>query len=185
MMNERAAAAPLERRQEILRERAMQLANPPQPVLLPEGLPVTCFTAAGADYAVETACVSEVFLLDEITAIPGAPPFLAGVVNRRGLILALFDLRELLNLPKHGITDIHAVVVLRSDTVELGLLADRLLGSALAPLEKMLPSSASGHPSEYLRGSTRDGLTLIDARRILSDDRLLLNATGAKRGGHP
>lgn len=184
-MNEPAPLAPptpVDRRRRILRERAARLAEPPVLAALPEGLPVTCFTVAGARYAVETACVSEVFLLDEITAIPGAPSFLAGVANRRGLILALLDLKALLGLPIQGITDIHAVIVLRGNGCEVGLLADQLLGSARIPVENMLalPGTRS---SEYLRGTTSDGLALIDAHLILSDDRLLLNDLDAAGGG--
>lgn len=162
------------RRRRILRERAEALAQPELAVPVPTGIPVTCFTLGGRRFAVETALVSEVILLKELTPIPGAPAYIAGVVNRRGLILTLLDFRSLLELPSAGLTDIHAAVVLRNEEMELGLLADLLLGSALVQTV-----DATG-PGEYLRGIAPDGLYLLDAARILADERLLLNETATR-----
>src|ERR1700712_5225839 len=90
----------------ILRERARLLAR------VPESEPVAGavlelleFSLAQERYAVENRFVREVCPLKELTPLPCTPPFLLGVVNVRGRILPVLDLKKFFDLPEKGLTD--------------------------------------------------------------------------------
>ena len=67
-----------------------------------ERLEVLAFSLAGETYGVETCHVREVCQLKDLTAVPCTPPFVAGVMNLRGQILAIVDLRTLLRVAGPG-----------------------------------------------------------------------------------
>ena len=86
----------------------------------------------GARYAVPMADVAEVVPVPVVTRVPGSPGWLTGVVNWRGRVLAVVDLRpiigdELIPLPFSA-----RLVVLTSDSAEVGLLVEAVTG-LLAP----------------------------------------------------
>ncbi|HEY0073825.1 MAG TPA: chemotaxis protein CheW [Abditibacteriaceae bacterium] len=86
----------------ILRERMLRLAAPLQDESLQGGLEIVVFWLAGERYAFETSQVREVFALadaTQIVALPGTPPWMQGILNVRGHILAVLDLQRLFGLP--------------------------------------------------------------------------------------
>ena len=87
----------------LMDERARVLARVPARDPEPsEILEVASFTLAGELYAIETRYITRVVRLTDFTPVPGTPGFLGGVVNLRGEILALIDLRALLRDRHHG-----------------------------------------------------------------------------------
>src|SRR3972149_6549467 len=90
----------------ILRDRAQALAKPPAGVRTPaEALDLLVFSLPGERYGIETTHVLEVICLRELTPVPCMPPVILGVVNHRGRILPVLDLRGLFMLPGQGITE--------------------------------------------------------------------------------
>ncbi len=78
----------------MLDERARALARvPPAAPKASEVLEIATFALANEHYGVETRFVREVVRMADFTPLPGAPSFLVGVLNLRGEILALIDLR--------------------------------------------------------------------------------------------
>ena len=88
------------RRARILRERAERLAREEPPA--PEGalLDVVAFPLGGEPFAVGALHVGEVLPLRGVTPLPGTPPFVAGILNLRGTLVSLVDLRVLLHMPR-------------------------------------------------------------------------------------
>ena len=85
----------------ILDERARRLAAPiSDATIATEVLEVATFTLSGERYAIETRYVREIVALADFTPVPGGPSVLFGVVNLRGDVLAVFDLRSLLGLAR-------------------------------------------------------------------------------------
>src|SRR4051794_10109454 len=90
----------------ILEERARALGR----VSAPEGpagtrLETVAFGLGNERYAIEAGYVLEVTRLTELTQLPGAPAFFAGVINRRGEILGVVDLRLFFGLTGSGEVD--------------------------------------------------------------------------------
>jgi purine-binding chemotaxis protein CheW len=162
----------------ILRERAALLARPGASAApRADTLELLEFRLAGERYAVETRFVAEVHPLRDLTPLPGTPPFIRGIVNLRGRILAVYDLKEFFGLPAQGVTDLHRIVVVDGGDFEIGLLADVVTGVrelSRAALSPPLPT-LSAVAAEYLKGVSEDRLIVLDLARLLSDPRIVVN----------
>ena len=102
-----------EKARAVMDARARALARvPAAPTRAAEALEIATFALAHERYGVETRFVREVVRLTDYARLPAAPPFLVGVVNLRGEILALIDLRTFFNLPAADLTDLARVLVL-------------------------------------------------------------------------
>jgi purine-binding chemotaxis protein CheW len=171
-----SALAPAEA-QRILRERAQALARPAQRPPASEQIELLEFRLARERYAIESRHVQEVYPLRELTPLPGTPAFLLGLVNVRGRILPVFDLRRLFELPDQGLTDLHRVVLVRGNDLELGLLADVVTGVrriARASLQPSLPT-LTGIRAQYLLGVSDEHLVVLDLDRILADPKIIIH----------
>ncbi len=172
----------LEEARGILETRARAAARPPAGPDDAERLEVLAFTLADETYGVETRHVREVCQLKDLTAVPCTPPFVAGVMNLRGRILAIMDLREFLELPARGLTELNRVIVLSGGDDELGLLADSVDGVRsvrTADLQDGLPT-LTGIRERFLTGFTGQMLAVLDGDRLLTDSALKVDerATG-------
>jgi purine-binding chemotaxis protein CheW len=162
----------------ILRDRARALARRVESAPAAEVmLEVLEFNLADERYAVETRFVREVHPLKELTPLPCTPAFILGIVNVRGRILPVLDLRKLFDLPEKGLTDLHRVILVRGDDLELGLLADITLGVRSLPIASLQPSlpTLTGIREEYLKGVTSERLVVLDLARILADPKLVVD----------
>jgi purine-binding chemotaxis protein CheW len=161
----------------ILRARAQALARAPQrPPEAKELLEVLEFRLAQERYAVETKYVREVYPLKDLTPLPGTPPFVLGVVNVRGRILPVYDLKSFFALPEHGLSDLHRIIIVRGTDLEFGLLANEIAGVLSIPLKSIQPSLATltGIGADYLKGVTADHLVILNMARILEDPRIIV-----------
>jgi purine-binding chemotaxis protein CheW len=175
--NGSSALAP-EQARAVLEERARALARvPPQAPDASEVVPVVTFTLAGERYAVEARCVREVTRVGERTPVPGAPDFLVGVVNLRGEILAVFDLRKFFGLAPGAVTEQSRILVLGGDRAEFGVLADEAHEVGTLRTADVLepPASVAGVSREYLRGVTAEALAVLDGDVLLRDSRLVID----------
>ena len=162
----------------ILRVRAQALARPPEhaPAAVTL-LEVLEFRLAQERYALETRYVREVYPLKDLTPLPCTPPFVLGIVNVRGRILPVFDLKKLFDLPAQGLTDLHRIILIEGNDMELGLLADAAVGVRSIRVDSMQPSlpTLTGIRSEYLKGVTAERLIVLDVARILADPKIIVH----------
>ncbi|HUW69092.1 MAG TPA: chemotaxis protein CheW [bacterium] len=164
----------------VLRERALAAAIPAARPDETERLELLVFFLGGETYGIETRHVGEVCHLKDLTAIPCTPPFVAGVMNLRGRILAIVDLSKLFELPARGLTELNRVIVLGEGDDELGLLADSIEGVravAASDLREGLPTLTAVR-ERFLKGVAGQGLVVLDGGRLLVDDVLRVNEQG-------
>lgn len=162
----------------ILRDRALALAQKPvETETGGEVIEVVEFLLSYEKYAVEAACIREVCHMKEFTPLPCTPAFLLGIINMRGQIISVIDLRKFFDLPIKGLTELNRVIILHSDKMEFGILADSILGSRLIPIGEIQPPlpTMTDIRAEYLKGITKDRLIVLEAERILADEKLLVN----------
>jgi len=179
----RGVAPSPEEQRSIFKSRARALAQEPkQAVAAGDSLEVTEFRLASETYAIESAFVREVYPLKDLTPLPGAPPFVLGIVNVRGQILSVVDLKKFFNLPDKGIGDLNKVIILRNDKMEFGILTDAILGMHHVPLDAVQtsPPTITGIGAAYLRGVTGECVIILDTEKILSDEKIIVHEEVAK-----
>jgi purine-binding chemotaxis protein CheW len=164
--------------QEILRARARALAYTDEPAPdLGAMLDLLEFRLAQERYAIENRHVQEVCPFKELTPLPCTPAFIRGIVNVRGRIVPVLDLKRFFGLPEKGLTDLHRIILVRRADLELGLLADDITGLRTIPESSAQPAppTLTGIRADYLKGVTAERLIVLNLTHILSDPAILVN----------
>lgn len=164
----------------LLGERAAALAAPAleEGQRTPGGIEALAFRCAGERYAFEAAFVARAAPMLPLTRIPGTPGFIAGVTMYEGEVLAVVDLRVLLALPLAELSEPGALVVLKGEDKVFAVLADAIDGMHYFAPQDMghcLPT-LSDLDNSYLVGVAADRTALLDARRLLADSTLVVDA---------
>jgi purine-binding chemotaxis protein CheW len=164
---------------EVLRKRAELLAgrkagmdgSPSETLLIVE------FILVPERYAVAASFVSEVLPLTEITPIPGAPAFVMGVINLRGKIVSVLNLKSRFNLKEKGLTDFNKVIILRNEQMEFGIVADSIAGTRSMQTDNLSepPLTLSPVAMELVSGVSPDGVILLNTSRMLNSNQLIVN----------
>jgi purine-binding chemotaxis protein CheW len=169
----------VEEKQKILHVRARLVAaggkaEATSPHLL---LEVVEFVLGPEHYGIESCHIREIHPLSEFTPLPCTPAFVLGLVNVRGQILSIINIKKLFDLPEKGLTDLNRVIIVHADHMELGILADAIIGMRSIALEELHPAlpTLTGIRAEYLKGITKDSLVVLDVEKILSDEKILVN----------
>lgn len=135
------------------------------------------FLLAHETYAIETPFIWEVYPMTELTPLPCTPAFVLGLINIRGQILTVIDMKKFFDLPERGITNLNKVIIVRKDAMELGILADEIIGIRNIQVNELQPplSIMTGIYADYLKGITGERLIVLDMERFLTDRRLIVN----------
>jgi purine-binding chemotaxis protein CheW len=174
---ETGAAIPGRDKKDILRDRAKVLAREPDAIDASGSIEVVEFVLAHETYAIESINVREVYPLKELTPLPCTPDFVLGIVNVRGQVVTVIDLRKFFDLPVKGLTDLNKVIILQSDDMQIGIVADVISGIRSIPLRHFQPTlpTLTGVRADYLRGVTDQRVAVLNTDRILSDERILVH----------
>jgi purine-binding chemotaxis protein CheW len=168
---------PADEARRVLRDRARALAREPVKTVAEATLAIVEFRLANERYGIETAFLVEVQPLKSVTPVPCTPAFVRGLINVRGRILAVIDLKKCFDLAAEGTGDRQAVLIVRSAELEVGLLADAVVGSRSVPLSALQPTlpTLTGIGAEYLKGVTGEGLVVLDAGKLLAESGLIVH----------
>ncbi len=171
---ERGLTPTPEEKKRILKARAHALARAPEEKNDQEQLEVVEFLLAYERYGVESSFVREVCPLKELTFLPGAPAFLAGIMNVRGQIVPVVDLKKFFDLPRKGLTDLNKVIIISNGRIEFGILADVVFTVGHVPLSELQSSlpTLTGVRAEYLKGMTPNRLIVLEAAKLLADPKV-------------
>ncbi len=142
-------------------------ARTPQPAVDagPEHHLVT-FNLDHEEYGVNIGSVQEIIRVGQITAVPNAPEFVKGVINLRGRVIPVLNLRRRLELSEGKLTKNSRIVVVESGAKVLGLLVDGAYG--LLPYAPVFLLALAGLPILLRRfGRERWALVLTGLGVIL------------------
>ena len=149
------------------------------------------FRLGGEPYSLPVQRVEEVLDYEEPTCIPRSPDYLLGVVNVRGRLIPVLNLRRRFGLPSTEMTTSSRFIVLNlswgGETVPLGILVDAVEGVIDIDTDSISdpPGTADRGESDFLRGTVRcnDSIYLVlEVDRILTSD-MLHNDFAAVSGG--
>jgi purine-binding chemotaxis protein CheW len=149
----------------------------PPPAEAPaDAFEILAFDLGTERYAFPSDQVREIRALAGLTPLPATPAFLAGLINVRGRIVPVLDLRPLFGLPL-GSAAPTTVLLLSSGLGDVGVLTmdrpavTRVRETELGPLPSWAPSGLDGN---HVRGVSEDFVVVLDAERLLGDSRLLV-----------
>jgi purine-binding chemotaxis protein CheW len=142
-----------------------------------EQIEVVEFVLAQEHYAVESCHVRDVCPLEQLTPVPCTPVFVLGIVNLRGEILSVIDIKKFFDLPDKGLTDLNKVIVLESASMRFGILADVIIGAHAVPAAEIQASlpTLTGIRQEYLKGITPSRTVILDAEALLTDPNIVVH----------
>jgi purine-binding chemotaxis protein CheW len=139
------------------------------------------FFLAGEEYGVDVKQVQEIRRVGEITSVPRAPEFVRGVINLRGRILPVLDLRRRLALGEVVVGNASRIVVVHVKQRLLGLLVDGASQVLKVPVSRVepAPEEVVQKGGDYIRGVAKldDRLIiLVDLERLLATELLAAGA---------
>lgn len=132
-----------------------------------------CFTLGKEKFAIPLLQVKEVLGNVETTAIPQAPPHFKGIMNLRGQVISVIDLRTKLKIGKPDITPETTIIIMDFAPLCLGVIVDSVDSVAMYESKDLSepPDTDSSMKADYITGVARseNSLTLIlDLKAMLN-----------------
>lgn len=134
------------------------------------------FRIASEDYGIAIANVTEIIGIQSITEIPEMADYIKGVINLRGKVIPVMDVRLRFKLPPREYDERTCIVVVEIDGTSVGLVVDTVNEVADIPEEQVEPAPKSKRKGgSYIQGIGKIGQEvkiLLDINRILYEDEL-------------
>lgn len=140
-----------------------------------EALQFVAFRVGAQNFAVEIHRVIEVRnYSNDITPLPGASPFAEGMIDLRGQLIPVFDMRRRLALSEIKNTMQTRIVIVRADQQKIGLIVDEADQVHTIPVENIQPPPEQGSDFVLAVATHQDGLLLVlEVERLLKGIRAL------------
>lgn len=127
------------------------------------------FEFSGDVYGIDLSHVTEIVGMQRITRLPEVPDYIKGVVNLRGRIIPLIDMRIKFNKPASEYDERTCVIIIEMQNLTAGLIVDRVADVVSIEPEKIAQPPADDEKYRYIRGiASCDGQT----RLILNSEEL-------------
>ena len=156
---------------------------------------IVAFNLADEEYGVDIIQVQEIVRPPEITRIPQMADFIEGVINLRGKIIPVIDLRKRFKIPERSRSDKTRIVVADASGQTIGLVVDGVSEVLRISDDSVdsIPPSISSIDTEYLTGVAKQAgerlIILLDLKKILTElekaavSGLSSDDTAGNRGG--
>jgi purine-binding chemotaxis protein CheW len=135
------------------------------------------FPLGSEEYGLEIRYVTEIVGIQRITEVPDMPSFIRGVINLRGKVIPVMDVRARFNLVPKDFDDHTCIIVVNVNNTTVGLLVDTVSEVMSIPLNQIDPPPMvkKGESSRYLQGLGKVGdnvKILLDIRKLLFDEEI-------------
>ena len=137
------------------------------------------FTLGSEEYGMDILKVQEIRGYDAVTVIANTPPFIKGVINLRGIIVPIVDLRIKFNLGNVEYNQFTVVIILNLGSRVVGIVVDSVSDvlTLLPEQIKAAPTLSSGLDTRYILGlGTVDErmLILVDIEKLMTSNEMAL-----------
>lgn len=135
---------------------------------------IVIFQLSGEEYAVDITQSKQIIKLSKITPVPNTPDFVRGVINLRGQIIPVIDLKRRFLL--HGSEEKERIITVEVRDILIGLLVDNIKEVLWYDVERELepaPEVIGGMKQEFVKGIVKRGerlIVLIDLEELLFED---------------
>jgi purine-binding chemotaxis protein CheW len=126
-------------------------------------------------YGINVMQVQEVLRVSEITAVPGAPEYVLGIINLRGNVVTVIDTRQRFRLPPRAMDDSTRIVIMETESQVVGILVDSVaeVVELRASEIEAAPNVGNEESARFIQGvCSLNGelLILIDLNKLFSDE---------------
>ena len=135
------------------------------------------FTIDKEEYGIEIKYVTEIIGIQQITEIPELPEFIKGVINLRGKIIPVMDVRLRFRKEAKEYNDRTCVIVIDINEIIIGYIVDKVSEVIAIQEENILPppSLSKNIQNRYIKGIGKvndEVKLLLDCEKILKDDEI-------------
>jgi Chemotaxis signal transduction protein len=129
-------------------------------------------------YAFDIKYINEVFRNKTITPLPCTPSFIIGIMNCRGKILSVIDIRNFLGFTTDSkdLNDVKQIVVVRVNDLEVGIAVDKVLGYYTILLEELQENilTVTNDKREFFKGITKNSTIVLDIKNIMCSKKIIV-----------
>ncbi|BCA79155.1 chemotaxis protein CheW [Desulfuromonas sp. AOP6] len=135
------------------------------------------------DYGIEIRYVTEIIGVQKITDVPDMPDYIKGVINLRGKVIPVMDVRARFKLPARAYDDRTCIIVVQYNETAVGLVVDEVSEVANIASDQIEPPPRTnrGKSSRFFKGMGKmeeDVKILLDVERLLYDEERLSAGQG-------
>jgi purine-binding chemotaxis protein CheW len=133
-------------------------------------------------FAINVSMVINILEMSHITRIPKSPDYMKGVINLRGTVLPVVDMRIRFGLPEKEVTIDTSIIVLsidlNSEPLRIGILVDSVMEVLELQADEIVPSPAIGskYNSNFIEGMWRKDesfIMILDIEKVFSTDQII------------
>lgn len=132
------------------------------------------FSLSNESYGIEIRYVTEIIGIQPITEVPELPEYIRGIINLRGKIIPVMDVRLRFKKPFREYDDRTCVVVIDMEDISIGLIVDSVSEVLLIPDQDIVsPPDVKNGSNKYIKGIGKVGSDvklIIDCYRLLSEE---------------
>jgi purine-binding chemotaxis protein CheW len=133
------------------------------------------FSLGTEHYGIDIKYVIEIIGIQPITEVPELPLYIKGIINLRGKIIPIMDVRLRFKKEIHEYDDRTCIIVVNINETLIGLVVDRVAEVIDIPEENIesVPNVGKGHDNRYIKGIGKTGDSvrlLLDCNRLLNDE---------------
>lgn len=117
--------------------------------------------------AIEIKYTKEIIGIQHITVVPGVPEYIKGIINLRGKIVTVMDMRKRFKKAEVAYSERTSIIIIEMENLEVGLIVDKVVDVISIKDEQVIESD-----TEYIKGIGRvdDKIRLIiDCKKIIGD----------------
>ncbi len=138
-------------------------------------LQLVTFSLGNEEFSVDILKVQEIIRLMELTRVPKAPEFIEGVINLRGKVIPVMDLRKRFSMPEAEDNSEARIIVVELHNATVGFRVDGVSEVLRLPADTVdpPPTMVCGIETEYIKGVGKldDRLIiLLDIDKVLTED---------------
>ncbi|UQD51726.1 chemotaxis protein CheW [Bacillus methanolicus] len=146
-----------------------------------DDIKVIVFQLMVKEYAIPVSQVQSIEKVPPITRVPGTSSFVKGVINLRGVVTPIIDLRKRFGFPEVSYHENTRVIIVSMEDIEVGLIVDAANDVIDIPANSIEPPPevVGGLDEDYIKGVAKIDkrlLILLDLGRVLKSDEITVSA---------
>ncbi len=124
------------------------------------------FTIDNTYYGLPLALALEILTVQSITKLPRVADYVKGIINLRGKVIPVLDVRKKLGIPEHEYEDTNCIIVIDIRDMHVGLIVDMVSEVATVPSDRVIPPPKTvGEKSNFI-----SSVSQLDDKIVLNLD---------------